>query len=90
MKQKDKDFIWLLRNPKKVSTGIDFLGNKCVNYFNAPKYFVNVRQGPLEGDNGYIKRAIPAIKTLILAGGRNVLCSPEIMEVTNQENPPEK
>ena len=56
-KQKEKDVICILENLKTVSTGIDSLGNKLVNYFNALKYFVNMRQGPLEGDDGYIKRA---------------------------------
>ena len=57
MKYKEKDVICILKNLKTVSTGIYPLGNKSVNYFNALKYFVNMRQGPLEGDDGYIKRA---------------------------------
>ena len=79
-KHKEKDGIWHLKNLKTVSTGIDFLGNKRVNYFNALKYFLNMRQGPLEGDGGYIQRSISTIETLILSGGRHVLCSPDITE----------
>ena len=56
VKQKEKDVIWHLMNLKTVSSGIDSLGNKRVNYLNALKYFVNMRQGPLKGDDGYIKR----------------------------------
>ena len=55
VKNKDKDTIWLLKNLKTFSTGIDSLGNKRVNYFNALQYFVNMRQGSLEGYNVYIK-----------------------------------
>ena len=82
--------IWIIKNPKTVSTGIDSLGNKRVNYFNAIKYFVSNRQGTLEGNNGYIKRERSEIKTLILAGGRHVLCSTDIMEAKDQTNTPEK
>ena len=39
--------------------------NKRVNYFNALKYFVNMIQETLEGDDGYIKRARSAIETSI-------------------------
>ena len=47
-----KYVIWILKNLKTVSTGIDSLGNKCVKHFIAIKYFVNMRKVPLEGDKG--------------------------------------
>ena len=83
----EKTAIWLLKNLKTVFTGIDSLGNKLVNYFNALKYFVNMRQGPLEGNSGYIKQARSEIENLILVGGRHVMCSPDIMEVADQAKP---
>ena len=46
-----------------------------------------MRQGPLEGDDGYIKREISAIETLILSGRRHMLCSTEIIEAADQEKP---
>ena len=61
-----------------------------MNYFDAIKSFVNTRQGPLEGDEGYTKRARLAIETLILDGGRHVLFSPEIIKSADQVKPPEK
>ena len=82
--------IWILKNLKKVSTGIDSLGNKHVNYFNAIKYFVNIRQGSLEGDDSYIKRTRSEIENLILAGGFHMLCSPCITEAEDQANPSDK
>ena len=81
VKHKKRDVIWILKNLMIVSTGIESLCNKRVNFFNALKYFLNIRQVPLEGDNGYI--AIFSIETLILAGGPNVLCSPDIMEAAD-------
>ena len=87
---KKKDVIWILRNLKTVSTGIDSLGNKRVNYFNVIKYFDNMRQGPLEGDDGYIKRERSAIETLILVGGCHVLGSTDTMEAEDQSKPSEK
>ena len=44
VQNKEKDIIWLLKNLKTVSTVIDSVGNKCVNYFNSLKYFVNLIQ----------------------------------------------
>ena len=90
MKEKYKDVIFLHKNLKTVSTWIEFLGNKRVNYFNALKYFVNLREGPSELDDVYIKRARLAIETSILAVGRHVLCIPDIMEAVGQEKPLEK
>ena len=90
VKHKEKDVTWILNNLKTVSTGIDSLGNKHVNYFNALKYFVNMRQGPLEGNNGYIKRARLSIESLIFDGGHHVLCSTDTTEAEDQEKPSEK
>ena len=52
VKNKEKDVICLLKNLKAVSTGIDSLGYKRVNYLNVLQYFVTMRQEPLEGDDG--------------------------------------
>ena len=76
--------MWFLKNLNTVSTGIDSLGNKRVNYFDALKYSVNTRQGTLEEDNAYIKLKRSAIETLILDGRRHVLCIPDIMELADQ------
>ena len=61
-----------------------------MNYFNALKYLIKTRQGILEGYESYIKQVRSTIKTLILTGGRHVLCSNDIMEVVDQANPSEK
>ena len=90
MKYMEKDVIWILKNLKKVSTGIDSLGNKRANYFNALKHFVNMRQGILEGENCYTKQARSAIENSIFAVVRHVLCGPDTMEAADQSNPPEK
>ena len=47
MKHKERDIIWLLTNLKTVSTEIDSLDDKHMNYFNTLKYFVSMRQGHL-------------------------------------------
>ena len=59
-------------------------------YFNSLKYFVHRRQGPLERDNRYIKNSRSEIETLILDGGRHVLCSTYIMEEVDQSKLLEK
>ena len=86
LKHKEKYGICFLKNPKTVSTVIDLLCNKCVNY----QYFVNMRQGTLEGDDRYIKWVTLAIETLILDGGFHVLCSLDIFEAVDQAKPLEK
>ena len=90
MKHKKKDLIQILNNLKTISKGIDSLGNKCVNYFNDQKYFVNMRQGRLEEDDSYIKKEILAIETLMLSRWNHVLCSPDITEASDQAKPSEK
>ena len=40
VKHKEKDVICPLKNLKTVSTGIDSLGNKRVDYFNALNIFL--------------------------------------------------
>ena len=62
MKYQDKFVIWLLKNLKTVYKEIDSQRNKCMNHFNDLKHFVNMRQGTLEEDVGYIKLAKLAIK----------------------------
>ena len=86
VKHKERDVIWTLRNLKTVPTGIYILGNKRVNYFSAIKYFVNMRQGNLKGDNIYIKRSISAIENLILDKERHMLYNSDIMKAADQAN----
>ena len=57
LEHKERDVIFSLKNIKTVSTTIDSLVNKHVNYFNALKYCFNTRQGTLEGYKSYIKQA---------------------------------
>ena len=52
-----------------------------MDYFNAIKYFANMRQGTLEGYGRNIKWERLTIETLILAGGRHVLCITDIREM---------
>ena len=42
VKHKEKGVIWIIKNLKTFSTGMESLGNKCVNYFNTLKYFFNM------------------------------------------------
>ena len=87
VKERAKDVVWLLKELKKVTTGIDALGNKRVTYFNALKAFVNMHQANNESDDSVLKRAKSAVETLVLAGGRHVLCSPDIMDTIVLNNP---
>ena len=90
VKQKGKYMIYFLNNIKTVYTWIDSLGDEHVNYFNCIKYCLTWDKGILKETTATSNRRGLQLKLLLLSGGRHVLCSPEIMEVTNQENPPEK
>jgi hypothetical protein len=87
VKEKEKDVVWLLKTIKKATTGLDDMGNPRVIYFNALKAFVNMRQGGNEGDESYLRRCKAAVETLILAGGRHVLSSPQIIDCVDAKNP---
>jgi hypothetical protein len=44
-----------------------------------------MRQGEAESDSGYMKRFEMNVETLITAGGRHILCSPELMDKEEDE-----
>jgi hypothetical protein len=87
IKEKEKDVVWLLKTIKKATTGLDEMGNPRVIYFNALKAFINMRQGGHEGDESYLRQCKAAVETLILAGGRHVLSSPQLIDSIDPKNP---
>ena len=44
-KEQNKDLIWLLKTIKEISSGLEKLGNKRVNDYNALKLFVLMQMG---------------------------------------------
>ena len=48
--------------------------------------FITVRQGENESDTSYMKRFCVNLDTLISAGGRHILCSPDLVEAVDKDN----
>ena len=82
LKNNAKDIVWLLRELQRETAGIDSLGNKHVNYIKALKALLNIKQHNDENDEVYYKRMKANIDSLKLAGGKHVLCSPDLVEKT--------
>ena len=53
--------------------------------FDALLAFVTMRQGDSESDCAYMKRFQVNCDTLFSAGGRHILCSPELVEATDKK-----
>ena len=48
---------------------------------------MTMRQGEKEGDSSYLKRFKINLETLYTAGGRHLLCSKDIMEAVDKDDP---
>jgi hypothetical protein len=88
-KQKDKeqDILWLLEHLKSITSGLDSKSNKRCNLFDAILAFITMRQGENENDSAYMKRFKVNMETLLSAGGCHILCSPEIMNTNDSDDP---
>jgi hypothetical protein len=78
------DILWLLKKLKEITSGLDIKSNKRSNLHDALITFVKTEQYSHESDDDYMKRFKASVETLISAGGRQVLCSTEIMEKKGQ------
>jgi hypothetical protein len=67
------DVLWLMSKLKEITSDL-------ANLHDALVAFVKTEQYSNESDNEYLKRFKASIETLISAGGKQMLCSTEIME----------
>ena len=81
LKECNKDISWLLGELKRETAGIDSLGNAHLNLIKALKTMVNMKQGPDESDDNYLKRMNASYDSLVLAGGGHIVESPTLMTV---------
>ena len=75
----NKDIVWLLKELKRETAGIDSLGNPHLNLIRAMKSLVNMKQGQDESDDDCAKRMNANYEALKLAGCENVAKSPELL-----------
>ena len=85
-KDAGQDILWLLEKLQSLTSGLDSKSNKRCNMFDALLAFVTMRQGDSESDSSYMKRFQVNCDTLFSAGGKHILCSPELIEAADPMN----
>ena len=85
-KDRQQDALWLLKQLKKITSGLDSKSNKRCNLFDALYAFITMRQGNDESDSAYLKRFRVNVDTLCSAGGQHILCSPDLIETADKDN----
>ena len=90
--KRDKDFdsIWLLKKCKLVSSGVDDRANKYNTLLKAITQMCNIRQQPYESNDSYRTRLDALVLTLELSGGKHMLCSDELIEPKDPDQPTEQ
>jgi hypothetical protein len=82
-KNDEHDVLWLLSKLKEVTSGLDTKSNKRSNLHEAILVLFTMKQGESKSDSSYMKRFEMNVETLITAGGRHILCSPELMDMAD-------
>ena len=85
IKDRSQDVLWLMKTLKALTSGLDNKSNKRCNLFDALLVFITIRQGENESDSGYMKRFKINMDTLLSAGGRHILCSPELADTADPD-----
>ena len=85
-KDRNQDVIWLMGKLKSLTSGLDSKSNKRNNLFEALIDFIAMKQGDRESDTAYMKRFKVNLDTLLSAGGKHILCSPELADCTDPKN----
>ena len=85
-KDTGQDLLWLLEKLQALTSGLDNKSNKRCNLFDALYVLVTMKQGESESDTSYMKRFKVNLDTLYSAGGKHILCSPELVEAVDKDN----
>ena len=89
-KDEQHDILWLLKKLKEVTSGLDTKSNKRSNLHEAILVFFTMKQGENESDSKYMKRFETNLETLITAGGKHIMCSPDLMDKDGDEGTEEE
>ena len=89
-KDEQHDILWLLKKLKEVTSGLDTKSNKRSNLHEAILVFFTMKQGENESDSNYMKRFETNLETLITAGGKHIMCSPDLMDKDGDEGTEEE
>ena len=89
-KNRSQDVLWLMQTVRQLTSGLDSKGNRRSNLFDALFGFITMKQGESESDSAYMKRFNVNCDTLVSAGGKHILCSPELADAIDKKNMSEK
>ena len=88
-RSKSFDCIWLLKQCKMISAGVDAKANKHSTLVKALTALCNIRQGKTESNDSFRKRVDAYALTLKLSGGEHIMCSPTLIKASNKKEPTE-
>ena len=86
-KSKDFNCIWLLKQCKMISAGVNAKANKHSTLVKALTGLCNIKQGETESNNSFRKRVDAYALTLKLSGGEHIMCSPTLIKAVNKQKP---
>ena len=72
--------IWLLKKAKKITAGVDTKANPALTLHEHMMAFFTMRQEWTEADDENRSRFNSRPQNMEMAGGENLLCSPQLME----------
>ena len=77
-KSKTFESLWLMRDTKKTTTGIELKLNKYVSLYHTIKNFMNMKHGKAEPNNVFKLHFDNVYDAMELAGGDNILRSEQL------------
>ena len=80
------DFIWLLKQIKKVTSGVDVKANPHDTLFESISALINMRQYATESNDHYIERFKSNVHTVELAKGGHIFCSHELVQCASEDD----
>ena len=72
-KSSDFDTLWLSKNIKKTTAGVDTKANPALTLHEQILIFMTMIQGQSDTDNNYLNKFSSRLENMILAGGRQIL-----------------
>ena len=73
IKSSDFDTLWLLKNIKKTTAGVDMKANPALTLHEQMLIFMTTRKGQSESDDNYLNKFNSRLENMILARGRHIL-----------------
>ena len=88
LKSSSHDLLWLLKDIKKIVSGVDVKANAHQTMFEALIALVNTRQQQSESNDHYMERFKSNVNTLEMAKGGHIFCSRELVKIDKDKANP--